>query len=610
MTGSVEIRNISIIAHVDHGKTTLVDGLLRHTGAIENRNKTERVMDSMDLERERGITIRAKNATVYYKGTQINIIDTPGHADFGGEVERVLSMADSCLLLVDAFEGPMPQTRFVLDKSLRLGHKPIVVINKIDRENAEPDSVLDRVFDLFDDLGASSEQLDFPVCYASARQGLAVLDLKDRNEPPSLEPLLDLILEHVKPAQANSHLPLLFQIMNLEYDEYVGRLAIGRIFQGKIKRADPVTLIRLDGQREKHKITRIYGYQGLQRKEKEEALAGDVVALAGIDELYIGETIAAEGTEQGLPPISVDEPTVSMQFMVNDSPFAGKEGQYVTSRNLKERLEKEVLTNVALRVIFDPATPEMFQVQGRGDLHLSILIESLRREGYELQVSRPQVILKRDNGKIREPYEQVVIDVPEEYAGVLIQELNRRKGLMESMHSGTHGVARIEYTIPTRSLIGFRSFLITESRGTAALNSRFLEYREYAGAISGRKNGALVSSEDGKSVAYALFNIQERGALFIGPGVPVYKGMIVGECARDTDLDVNPCKEKKLTNVRASGADEAIRLTPPIDMNLEKCLQFMEDDELLEVTPGSVRLRKRYLDPSLRKKHAREVAVS
>ena len=602
-----EIRNISIIAHVDHGKTTLVDGILQMTQAVSGKEFQERVMDSMDLERERGITIKSKNASVEYKGTKINIIDTPGHADFGGEVERVLSLADCSLLLVDAFEGPMPQTRFVLDKALKLGHRPILVVNKIDRDGAEPDRVVDEVFDLFDDLGATSEQHDFPVIYAAARDGYASLELERAGkEDKDLIPLLDLVLKHVPPVEADTEAPFQMQIMTMEYDDYVGRLAIGRIFKGKAARNQNIKLLRLDGSATEHRIVRLYGYEGMRRVEVEEARAGDVVAIAGIDELNIGETIAGEGCEDRLPPITVDEPTVSMYFLVNDSPFAGKEGKFVTARQLRTRLLRETLTNVALRVIEEG---DRFQVQGRGDLHLSVLIETLRREGFELQVSRPEVILKEEGGKKQEPFETVLIDVPEEFSGAVINELNRRRGEMQHMETGEHGMTRLEYTVPTRGMIGFGSYLVTESRGTAALNARYLKYGPHVGPIPGRKNGALVAMEGGKAVGFALFNLQERGKLFLGPGAPIYPGMVIGECSRDNDLDVNPVKEKKLTNVRASGSDEAIRLVPPIDMILEKALEFIGEDELVEVTPESVRIRKRYLDATERKKQAKKLST-
>lgn len=606
----MDIRNIAIIAHVDHGKTTLVDGILKSTGQISQKEDKDRVMDSMDLERERGITIRAKNASLHYKDTKINIIDTPGHADFGGEVERVLGMADCCLLLVDAVEGAMPQTRFVLDKSLRMGHKPILVINKIDREFAAPDQVIDKVFDLFDELGASEEQLDFPIVYCSGKSGFASLELsRAGKEDKDLLPLLDLILKHVPPASGNSDGPLLMQVMNLDYDEYMGRVGIGRIFRGRIRKNQSVERAN-QHEITQAKISKILGFEGLKRIELQEAIAGDIIGITGFDELNIGDTIRVEGSSELRQPITIDEPTVSMFFLVNDSPFAGQDGKFVTTRQIRDRLFRETLTNVAMRVLEDDERKDRFQVQGRGDLHLSVLVETMRREGFELQVSRPEVILKKDaDGNRLEPFEQLVVDLPEQYSGTVIQELNRRKGEMVSMETSAHGTTRIEYLIPTRGLIGFRGFLITESRGSAAVTSRFLRYDRYAGAIQGRKNGALISMEQGVAVPYALWAIQERGTLFIPPGIQIYKGMILGECSRENDLDVNPCKEKKLTNVRASGSDEAVRLVPPRHLTLEQCIEFIDDDELVEITPKNLRLRKKYLNPSERKKMAKVAAV-
>ncbi len=609
----MEIRNISIIAHVDHGKTTLVDGLLDLTGSLASKERTDRVMDSMDLERERGITIKSKNASIDYKGTKINIIDTPGHADFGGEVERVLSMADTSLLLVDAFDGPMPQTRFVLQKSLALGHRPILVINKIDRDGANPDMVLDKVFDLFDELGATAEQHDFPVVYCSAKMGFASLELERAGtEDKDFTPLLDLVLKHVGPsAEGKENEPVQFQVMNLDYDSFVGRLGVGRVFQGTLKVGETVKILHQgSGKDEEFRVSKLYGFAGIKRVEVDHAGAGDIVALAGREDVYIGDTITHPEHPNARPPITVDEPTVSMGFLVNDSPFAGREGKFVTTRQIRERLLRETLTNVALRVNDDPQRPDRFVVQGRGDLHLAVLIETMRREGYELQVSRPEVIVKEIDGKNYEPVEEVVIDVDEEYSGAVINELNRRKGTMRSMETTAHGTTRVEYIVPTRGLIGFRSYVLTESRGTAALTSRFLEYAPYAGEIPGRKNGALVSMETGETVPFALWNIQERGTLFVGSGIPVYGGMVLGECARENDLDVNPCKEKKLTNIRAAGSDEAVRLTPPRQMNLDRSIEFIDDDELVEVTPHSIRIRKKYLDPNERKKKAKQKAAA
>ena len=617
----IDIRNIAIIAHVDHGKTTLVDGLLKVTGQLK-KFETDRVLDNLELEREKGITIKAKNASIFFKNHKINIIDTPGHSDFGGEVERVLGMADSSLLIVDAVEGPMPQTRFVLAKSLKLGHKPIVVINKIDREFADPDKVLNEVFDLFDELGATSEQLDFPVIYASAKLNYATLKIDkvgtelqkflQENQGYSLEPLLDLIIQHVPSASTEdkNNQTLQIQIMNLDYDEYVGRIGVGRIFQGSLKKGDLIEIYKNEtGEIQKGKVVKIIGFEGLNRIELEVAYSGDVVGIVGVEDIKIGDTIGMPGNVIPGPRIEIEEPTVSMYFLVNDSPFAGKEGKFITSRHLRERLLKETLTNLSIRVIEDPERKDRFEVQGRGDLQLALLAETLRREGYELQLSKPEVIIKIDeNNRKYEPYEIVVIDVPEIYTGNIIQELNRRKGMMESLETFSHGTSRIVYTIPTRSLIGFRSFLITESRGTAAFSSRFSHYDVFLGQISNRVNGVLVSMIDGVAVAFALWQLEERGKIFIEPGTKVYKGMIIGEHSREGDLEVNPCKEKKLTNVRASGADEAIRLTPPIKLNLEQAIEYIEDDELVEVTPLNIRLRKKYLDPNERKKMARILA--
>jgi GTP-binding protein len=617
----LDIRNIAIIAHVDHGKTTLVDGLLKVTGQLK-KFETDRVLDNLELEREKGITIKAKNASIFYKNHKINIIDTPGHSDFGGEVERVLGMADSSLLIVDAVEGPMPQTRFVLAKSLKLGHKPIVVINKIDREFADPDKVLNEVFDLFDELGANSEQLDFPVVYASAKLNYATLKVDkvgtelqkflQENQGYSLEPLLDLIIQHVPSASTEdkNNQTLQMQIMNLDYDDYVGRIGVGRIFQGSLKKGDLIEIYKNEtGEIQKGKVVKIIGFEGLNRIELEIAYSGDVVGIVGVEDIKIGDTIGIPGNVIPGPRIEIEEPTVSMYFLVNDSPFAGKEGKFITSRHLRERLLKETLTNLSIRVIEDSERKDRFEVQGRGDLQLALLAETLRREGYELQLSKPEVIIKIDeNNKKYEPYEIVVIDVPEIYTGNIIQELNRRKGIMESLETFSHGTSRIVYTIPTRSLIGFRSFLITESRGTAAFSSRFSHYDVFLGQISNRVNGVLVSMIDGVAVAYALWQLEERGKIFIEPGTKVYKGMIIGEHSREGDLEVNPCKEKKLTNVRASGSDEAIRLTPPTKLNLEQAIEYIEDDELVEVTPLNIRLRKKYLDPNERKKMSRILA--
>ncbi|XDD41307.1 translational GTPase TypA [Leptospira sp. WS60.C2] len=597
----MEIRNIAIIAHVDHGKTTLTDCILRHTGAVTAKEDRERIMDSNTLEQEKGITILAKNTSVKYKGTRINIVDTPGHADFGGEVERVLSMTDCTLLLVDAFDGPMPQTRFVLGKSLQLGHKPIVVVNKVDREGARPGYSVDKVFDLFSDLGATEEQLDFPIIYASAKQGWAVNQL---SEVPgsNIEPLLDKVLAHVPAVKNESDKPLQFQVTALDYNEYVGRIAIGKIYQGTMKKGADVTLAKTNGTTANYKITKLYGYEGLTRYEIDEAGSGDIVAMAGIPDVFIGDTVCDLGNPLPLPAIQVEEPTVSMFFMVNNSPFAGKEGKFVTTRNLRERLDRELETNVALR-LEETEDKDRFKILGRGELHLSILIENMRREGYELQVSRPEVIIKHNEaGEKIEPYETLVMDLPDQYTGAVIQELNRRKGELTGMDAHTSGITRVEYTIPTRGLIGFRGHFISETRGEGVMSSRFLRFDKYKGEIPGRKNGALISMDSGESTAYALWKVQERGELFIEPQVAVYPGMILGMNSRDTDLEVNPVREKKLTNVRASGSDEAIRLVPPKKLTLEQSIEFLDDDELLEVTPQSLRLRKKVLDASMRKR--------
>jgi len=597
----MEIRNIAIIAHVDHGKTTLTDCILRHTGAVTAKEDRERIMDSNALEQEKGITILAKNTSVKYKNTRINIVDTPGHADFGGEVERVLSMTDCTLLLVDAFDGPMPQTRFVLGKSLQLGHKPIVVVNKVDRDGARPAFAVDKVFDLFSDLGATEEQLDFPIIYASAKQGWAVNEL-GQAPGTTIEPLLDKVLAHVPPVKTDDTRPLQFQVVALDYNEYVGRIAIGKMYAGTIKRGQDVTLAKTDGKTSNYKISKVYGYEGLQRYEIEEANSGDIVAIAGIPDMFIGDTVCDMGNPLPLPAIQVEEPTVSMFFMINNSPFAGKEGKYVTTRNLRERLDRELETNVALK-LEETDDKDRFKILGRGELHLSILIETMRREGYELQVSRPEVILKsNENGEKTEPYENLVMDLPEIYSGAVIQELNRRKGELHGMETHASGITRVEYEIPTRGLIGFRGHFISETRGEGVMSSRFLRYDKYKGEIPGRKNGALISMDSGEATAYALWKVQERGDLFIEPQVSVYPGMILGMNARESDLEVNPVREKKLTNVRASGSDEAIRLTPPRKLTLEQSIEFLDDDELLEVTPQSLRLRKKVLDAAMRKR--------
>lgn len=604
----MEIRNIAIIAHVDHGKTTLLDGILRQTGAVTAKEDGERIMDSNDLEKEKGITIKAKNTAVIYKGTRINVVDTPGHADFGGEVERVLSTADSCLLLVDAFDGPMPQTRFVLGKSLQLGHKPILVINKIDRDGARPDAVVDMVFDLFSDLGATNEQLDFPIVYASAKQGWAVSKLEDAPST-NLDALLDTVLSHVPPVKANIDAALQFQVTSLDYNDYVGRIAIGKIYNGRLQRGMNVVQLspKTNGRDETQvlKITKLYNFEGLKRNEIEEAEAGDIVAIAGLPDVFIGDTVCEPGRPAAMPAIEVEEPTVSMYFMVNNSPFASKEGKFVTTRNIRERLDRELETNVAMR-LEETEDKDRFKVLGRGELHLSVLIETMRREGFELQVSRPEVIIKKgENGEKLEPYEYMVMDLPDQFTGSIIAELNRRRGELQLMEAHPSGMTRVEFVIPTRGIIGFRGFFVTETKGEGVMSSRFLRFDLYKGEIPGRKNGALISMDQGETTGYALWKIQERGELLIDPQTAVYPGMIIGIHSRDNDLEVNPVREKKLTNVRSSGADEAIRLVPPRKFTLEQNIEFLDDDELLEVTPQSMRLRKRYLDANARKRAAK-----
>ncbi|WCL47971.1 translational GTPase TypA [Leptospira sp. GIMC2001] len=597
----MEIRNIAIIAHVDHGKTTLLDAILRQTGSVNAKEDRERIMDSNDLEQEKGITILAKNTSVIYKDTRINVVDTPGHADFGGEVERVLSMTDCTLLLIDAFDGPMPQTRFVLGKSLELGHKPILVINKVDRDGARPGFSVDKSFDLFSDLGANDEQLDFPIIYASAKEGWAVTDLKDA-PGKDISPLLDMILKHVPKIVPKDEEPLQFQVTSLGYNDYVGRIAVGKIYAGKIKRGMDVTMCRTNGTNSNYKISKIFGFQGLQRVEQDEMGSGDIAAIAGIPDVFIGDTVCDLGKPFPLPAIKVEEPTVSMFFLVNNSPFAGKEGKFVTTSKLKERLERELETNVALR-LEETEDKDRFKVLGRGELHLSVLIETMRREGYELNVSRPEVIIKKnENGDKLEPYENLVMDIPDAYSGTIIAELNRRKGEMTVMDAHASGMTRVEYIIPTRGIIGFRGFFISETRGEGSMSSLFLRYDKFKGEMPGRKNGALISMDTGETTAYALWKAQERGDLFLGPQISVYSGMIIGVHSRENDLEVNPVREKKLTNVRASGSDEAIRLVPHKKLSLEQAIEFLDDDELLEVTPASLRLRKKHLDPNMRKR--------
>ena len=596
---SENIRNIAIIAHVDHGKTTLVDAMLIQSGVFrENQAITERVMDSNDLEKERGITILSKNLSIQHDGLKINIVDTPGHADFGGEVERILKMVDSVLLLVDAFDGPMPQTRFVLKKSLELGLKPIVVINKIDRPGARPVEVVNMVFDLFCSLNANEDQLDFPIVYASAKFGIAKHELEDKSE--NLEPLFQTIRDRVAPPQVDINAPFQLLVSNIAYNKFIGRIATGKIFNGRVRAGETIAHIDKEGKIRNGRISKLLGYQGLQQVEIDEALAGDIVTVAGFEELGIGETLASAEKPQALPYMAIDEPTLSMNFIVSNSPMAGREGKYVTSRNIRDRLMRELRTNVSLRVDETDNT-DTFKVSGRGELHLSILIENMRREGFEMSVSKPEVIFREIDGQRCEPMEFLSIDVPEEYQGTVIEKLGTRRAEMVSLQP-MDGTNRLEFIIPARGLIGFRTEFLTETRGTGVMNHIFHEYAPYKGAIIGRKNGVLISMDSGETVAYALFGLQDRGILFLGPGVEVYEGMIIGQHAKENDLVVNACKGKKLTNVRASGSDDAVRIITPTVLSLEQALEFIAEDELVEVTPKSIRLRKRYLDANDRKK--------
>ncbi|MBU5487801.1 translational GTPase TypA [Clostridium sp. MSJ-8] len=599
LTKREDIRNIAIIAHVDHGKTTLVDALLRQSNVFRSNEKVEeRVMDSNDLEKERGITILSKNTAVMYNGIKINIVDTPGHADFGGEVERVLKMVDSVLLVVDSYEGPMPQTKFVLKKALELGLKPIVVINKIDKPDARPEEVIDEVFELFIELGANDEQLDFPIIYASARSGYARYNVEDTNE--DMEPLFKTIIEHVAPPEGYLDAPFQMLVTTLDSNAFVGKIAIGKIHRGKVKKNQNVALVSMDGSTKNYKVTNLFVYNGLKREETNEASFGDIVAISGVTDANIGETIADSEAPEALPFVHIDEPTLSMNFMVNNSPFAGQEGEFITSRHLRDRLFQELETNVSLRV--REITPECFEVSGRGELHLSILIETMRREGYEFQVSKANVIFKEENGKKLEPMEYLTIDVPEEFMGPVMEKLGPRKGEMVNMTSAVNGYSRLEFRIPARGLIGFRNEFMTDTKGNGIMNHVFDSYGPYKGDIPTRSRGSIVSFETGEAIAYGLFNAQERGSLFIGPGTPVYQGMIVGVCGRAEDIDINVCKGKKLTNTRASGSDDAVKLVPPVIMSLENALEFIANDELVEVTPQNIRMRKTILDSGERKK--------
>lgn len=600
-----QIRNIAIIAHVDHGKTTLVDQLLRQSGTFRsNQQVEERVMDSNDLEKERGITILAKNTAIEYEGYHINIVDTPGHADFGGEVERVLGMVDCVVLLVDAQEGPMPQTRFVTKKALALGLKPIVVINKIDKPSARPSWVIDQTFELFDNLGATDEQLDFPIVYASGLSGFAKLDEND--ESSDMRPLFETILKYTPPPSGNADATLQLQISQLDYDNYTGRLGIGRILNGRIKPGQVVAVMNHEEQVAQGRINQLLGFQGLERVPLEEAEAGDIVIISGIEDIGIGVTITDKDNPKGLPMLSVDEPTLTMDFMVNTSPLAGTEGKFVTSRQIRDRLQKELLTNVALRVE-DTADADVFRVSGRGELHLTILLENMRREGFELAVGKPRVVFREINGQKCEPYENLTVDVPDENQGAVMEELGRRRGELTNMESDGNGRTRLEYHIPARGLIGFQGEFMTLTRGTGLMSHVFDDYAPVKPDMPGRHNGVLVSQEQGEAVAYALWNLEDRGRMFVSPNDKVYEGMIIGIHSRDNDLVVNPLKGKKLTNVRASGTDEAVRLTTPIKLTLEGAVEFIDDDELVEITPQSIRLRKRYLSELERRRHFKKL---
>ena len=599
----MKIKNIAIIAHVDHGKTTLVDCLLKQAGvfgAHELEKVSERVMDSNDIERERGITIFSKNASVKYKDYKINIIDTPGHADFGGEVQRIMKMVDSVILLVDAFEGPMPQTKYVLKKALEQGHRPIVVVNKVDKPNARPEEVLYMVYDLFIELNANEHQLDFPVLYASGKGGFAKRELEDTDT--NMVPLFETILSEVDDPSGDVEKPLQFLITNIEYDNYVGQLAVGKLHNGKMRRNQEVMLIKRDGSMVKSKISIIYGYEGLNKVEVEEAYCGEIVSIAGLSNIDIGETVADVNNPIALPLIDIDEPTLSMTFMVNSSPFAGKDGKYVTSRNIWDRLQKELQKNVSMKVEATDS-PDAFVVKGRGELQLSILLENMRREGFEVQVSKPKVILKEIDGKTYEPIEIALIDVEDSFTGIVIEKLGSRKGELISMTPGQDGYTRLEFKIPARGIIGYRNEFLTDTKGSGILNHSFYDFEPYKGPIASRKKGVLIATETGVSIAYALNAIQERGELFIGPGVDIYEGMVVGEHAKENDLIVNACKTKKLTNTRASGSDEAVKLAPPRKLTLEQALDYISDDEYVEVTPNFIRLRKKYLTDAERRKH-------
>lgn len=600
---SRKLRNIAIIAHVDHGKTTLVDELLKQSGTLDARTDIEaRVMDSNDLEKERGITITAKNTAIRYGDTHINIIDTPGHADFGGEVERVLNMVDGVVLLVDAREGPMPQTKFVTSKALALGLKPIVVVNKIDREGSDPDNVVDLTFDLFASLGATDEQLEFPVVYASAKNGYGMLDLSEESD--NLTCMFDTILEHVQPPEGDADAPLQMLATTLDWDDYIGRIVIGRVANGRIKTGQDISVIHADASVEKFKVSKLLGFHGLNRIEIEEAEAGDIIAIAGIEHINIGETISEKENPVALPVIHVDEPTLTMELHVNNSPLAGTEGKFITTRQIRDRLMREIRTNVAMRVE-ETDSADIYKVSGRGELHIGILLETMRREGFEMAVSRPTVIVREIDGVKQEPYEHVTVDVEQEYQGAVIEKLGKRGAEMISMETNADGNTRVEFMCPTRGLIGYTSEFLTDTRGTGIMHHVFHDYGPFIGELPGRINGVLVSMENGESVAFALWKLQERGKMFIGSGEKLYEGMIIGINSRDSDMTVNPIKEKKLTNVRASGKDDSIDLVPPLNLSLERAIEFIADDELVEITPQSIRLRKRQLKEHERKRSSR-----
>jgi len=594
-----DIRNIAVIAHVDHGKTTLVDELLKQSGTFDDRAELEdRMMDSNDIEKERGITILAKNTAIDYKGTRINIIDTPGHADFGGEVERVLKMVDCVLLLVDAQEGVMPQTKFVVKKALELGHRPIVVVNKIDKDAAEPDRVVDEVFDLFDQMGATEEQLEFPVIYAAAKNGYAKLALED--ESKDMIPLLDLILEEVPAPTGSDENGLQLQVFTLGYDNFIGKIGIARIFNGTISMGETVTLVKADGEKINGRITKLIGFKGLEKMDIDKAGHGDIVAIAGFETVDVGDSLCDPKNPMPLDPLHIEEPTLSVTFAVNNSPLAGTEGKFVTSNKIQERLDAEMNTNIAMQ--YEAKGEAAFEVRGRGELQITILAENMRREGFEFSISRPEVIVKEIDGVKCEPFEHLVCDVPDEFSGTVIETLGKRKAVMSNMVPMGDGQTRVEFEIPARGLIGYRGQFLTDTKGEGVMNHSFLEFRPYSGSVTSRMNGALVSMENGEAVAYSIFNLQDRGVMFISPQDKVYAGMIIGEHARANDLDVNPVKAKQQSNVRSSGADEAIKIIPARDMSLEHALEWIEDDELVEVTPENIRIRKRELDPTIRRR--------